>query len=384
MNFGWLRSFPRWVRWVLLLSLAFLVLMACATPSALPFAPPLALSRNTAIDVIAFGSCANQSKPQPIWDAVVANRPDLFIFLGDNIYGDTENMDVLRSRYAQLGRNPGYQRLLTTTPIIATWDDHDYGANDAGADYPMKQESKQIFLDFFGEPATSERRLRDDGIYAAYSYGPVGQRVQVLLLDTRWNRSPLALVSDADYAKRRPLRIGPYTANTDPNAQLLGEAQWRWLAEQLRQPAEVRIIATSIPFLQEGTGWEIWANFPAERERLLALIEETRASGILFITGDTHRAQFSKRSTGVPYPFWEVNSSGLTENVDWPAPDSSRLGGYYTEDNYGLLRFDWSEPDPEITMEIRAIDDDLVLQNTIRLSELQMPATLSTSALSKD
>jgi alkaline phosphatase D len=197
--------------------------------------------------------------------------------------------------------------------------------------------------------------------------------VQVILLDTRWNRSPLARVSEAEYNDRRAQRIGPYTATTDPNAQLLGEAQWQWLAAQLRQPAELRIIATSIPFLQEGTGWELWANFPAEQERMLTLLEETQANGVLFITGDTHRAQFSKRSAGVPYPLWEVNSSGLTETVDWPAPDSSRLGRYYNEDNYGLLRIDWTESDPEITMEIRAADNDLVLQNTIRLSELQRP-----------
>lgn len=354
------------------LSLLFLPLMLTAcTISTRPFLPRLPLSTNQPLTIIAFGSCANQSKPQPIWDAVTASRPDLFIFLGDNIYGDTEDMALLRARYAQLGQNPGYQRLLATTPVIATWDDHDYGANDAGAEYPQKYASKQIFLDFFGEPVNSERRRRDDGIYTAYTYGPVGQRVQVILLDTRWNRSPLAQVSATRYAERRAQRIGPYTATTDPNAQLLGEAQWQWLAKQLRQPAEIRIIATSIPFLQAGTGWEIWANFPAEQERLLALIEETQANGILFITGDTHRAQFSKRTAGVPYPLWEVNSSGLTENVDWPAPDSSRLGGYYNEDNYGLLRIDWTETDPEITMEIRAVDNDLIFQNTIRLSELQ-------------
>ena len=356
-----------------LLTLPLLILTACTLPTRV-FIPPLPLPTHRPLTVIAFGSCANQSKPQPIWDAVTTSHPDLFVFLGDNIYGDTDDMNLLRARYAQLGQNPGYQRLLAMTPILATWDDHDYGANDAGAAYPQKQASKQIFLDFFGEPATSERRQRADGIYTAYTYGSTGQRVQVLLLDTRWNRSPLAQVSEAEYADRRRQRIGPYTATTDPNAQLLGEAQWQWLAVQLRQPAEIRIIATSIPFLQEGTGWEIWANFPAERARMLTLLAETQANGVLFITGDTHRAQFSKQTTGVPYPLWEVNSSGLTENVDWPAPDSSRLGGYYTEDNYGLLRIDWTEADPEIIMEIRAVDNDLVLQNTIRLSELQRPA----------
>lgn len=359
-------------RYRLWLTIALFLLVACGGPTPLPFVPPLVLADDRAVDIITFGSCANQSKPQGIWNAVLASRPDLFIFLGDNIYGDTTDMNVLRTRYALLGRNEGYQRLLATTPVIATWDDHDYGANDAGAEYPQKYGSKQIFLDFFGEPATSARRLRDGGIYTAYTYGPPAQRIQVILLDTRWDRSPLLRVNDAEAAVRRLRQVGPYLANPDPNAHLLGEDQWQWLAEQLRQPATIRIIGTSIPFLQEGTGWETWANFPKEQARLLTLINDTHANGLLFLTGDTHRAQFSKRTQGVPYPLWEVNSSGLTENVDWPAPDSSRLGSYYTENNYGLLHIDWREADPEITMEIRAVDNDLVLQNTIRLSELQI------------
>lgn len=352
------------MRKLLVLSTLVMILGACTSR-------PMLRHGQTAPTLIAFGSCANQGRQQPIWDAVVASRPDLFVFLGDNIYGDTTDMAVLRSKYAQLAGKPGYQRLLQSTPVIATWDDHDYGANDAGADYPMKSESKQVFLDFFGEPADSERRLRDGGVYTAYSYGSEEQRVQVILLDTRWDRSPISRVSDAEQAERDKVYAGPYTATTGQGARILGEDQWQWLESQLRQPAIVRLIATSIPFLQDGTGWETWANFPDERQRLIALIEDTHANGVIFMTGDTHRAQFSRRTQGVPYPLWEVDSSGLTENWEWVAPDTNRLGGYYVEDNYGLIRINWEKDDPEITMEMRAVDNDLVMQNTIRLSELQ-------------
>ena len=237
---------------ILLLGLSITILTSCAGPVWPSLLPSLSHSlltlRDAPLSVIAFGSCANQSKPQPIWNAVAASRPDLFVFLGDNIYADTEDMAVMRARYRQLGDNPNYQRLATSTPIIATWDDHDYGVNDAGVEYSKKAESKQIFLDFFGEPANSERRQQEGGIYTSYVYGPVGQRVQMILLDTRWDRSPLVSVSETEYARRRLQRIGPYTANTTPEAHLLGEAQWQWLEEQLQQPAEVRILATSIPF----------------------------------------------------------------------------------------------------------------------------------------
>ncbi|MBW7883293.1 MAG: alkaline phosphatase family protein [Caldilineaceae bacterium] len=334
--------------------------------------PVFAQEEQPVVDTIAFGSCAEQDRQQLIWDAVLASQPDVFVFLGDNIYGDTEDMDELRAKYELLGAKEGYQRLQATTDVIAIWDDHDYGANDAGMEYPMKEESKQIFLDFFGEPEDSERRLRDGGIYTAYLYGPEGQRVQVILPDLRWDRTPVNTVSDAEYEELALIGAGPYTTTVGADVHMLGAEQWAWLEEQLRQPAELRIIGTSIPFLQDGTGWETWTNFPDERERLIRLIEETGANGVIFITGDTHWAQFSKRTTDVPYALWEVNSSGLTENWEWVPPDKNRLGSYYFEDNYGLIRINWDKEDPEITLEIRAVDNDLVMQNTIRLSELQV------------
>ena len=106
----------------------------------------------------AFGCCADQEKPQPIWEAIVAARPDVFLFIGDTVYADTTDMPTMRAAYAKLAALPGYQKLLRTCPVLATWDDHDYGRDDAGADYPRKKESQQIFLDFFGVPKDSPRR----------------------------------------------------------------------------------------------------------------------------------------------------------------------------------------------------------------------------------
>ncbi len=69
---------------------------------------------------IAFGSCAKQDKPQPIWDAVLSAKPELFIFLGDNVYGDTRDMEVLREKYARLAAQPGFRRLTESVPVLAT------------------------------------------------------------------------------------------------------------------------------------------------------------------------------------------------------------------------------------------------------------------------
>src|SRR3954447_19771 len=92
---------------------------------------------------IAFGSCARQDKPQPIWEAIVAAKPQLFLSLGDNIYGDTQDMAVMKKKYDQVAAIPVFQKLKQTCPILAAWDDHDYGVNDGGAEYPKKDESQQ-------------------------------------------------------------------------------------------------------------------------------------------------------------------------------------------------------------------------------------------------
>jgi len=125
------------------------------------------------VERIAFGSCLRQTESQPVWNAILATRPDVFVFAGDNVYADTDDPTTMRNAYRLLANQPGYQRLRTTCPVHATWDDHDYGRNDAGAEYPMRAESERIFLDFFQIPDDAPERLRP-GVYAAHSHGPAG------------------------------------------------------------------------------------------------------------------------------------------------------------------------------------------------------------------
>jgi len=188
---------------------AVIALSAFACFAASPAGKPL----QTPISRIAFGSCLGQDLPQPIWKPVLAAKPDIFVFLGDNVYSDTDDEKRLRAAYAKLAAQPGFQQLRKATTILATWDDHDYGTNDSGGDFPAKAMSEQVFLDFFGVPKDSPRRQRD-GVYHAETFGPPGKRVQIILLDTRYNRSPLAFVPDP----KDPTDGGRYVANTDANA----------------------------------------------------------------------------------------------------------------------------------------------------------------------
>ena len=276
---------------------------------------------------ILFGSCANQDKPQPIWAPINTLDPDLFIFLGDNIYGDTRDMGVLAEKYKKLAQIEGFRNLLDKTPVVATWDDHDYGENDAGREYPQKQRSKELFLDFWKEPADSPRRRADDGIYTSYMYGPPERRVQVILLDLRWNRTELTHVSREEFKRRDQMAFGPYLPTVATGATMLGEKQWAWLEGELKKPAKLRIIGSSLQFISTFPGWEAWSLFPNERQRMVDLISRTKAEGVLFISGDTHWAEISRQDDDVPYPLYDFTSSGLTETWYNMSPNAYRLPG---------------------------------------------------------
>jgi len=327
--------------------------------------------RNSPPQIIAFGSCAHQNHAQPIWEAINAESPDLFIFLGDNVYGDTEDMEVLRSKYEKLAAKPGFVELREKTRTIAIWDDHDFGVDDGGVDYPMKEQSRAVMLDFWEEPEDSPRRNRESGIHTTYTFGPIGRRVQVILLDLRWNRSPLA---EVELGKKNPDRIaknmGPYVPSQDADAVLVGEPQWSWLEEQLSQPADVRIIASSIQILPEFSGWESWANFPNERYRLFSLLKKLNTSGVFFISGDMHWSELSRVDEAIDYPLWEITSSGLTRSKKTVSPNIHRVVEPYTKPNYGLIEIDWDQSDPQITLSIRDVAGQTVAQRDVGLSEL--------------
>lgn len=341
----------------------------------------LAHGQDVPLNRISFGSCIKQDKPQPIWEAIIRNRPELFILLGDNIYGDTSDMAILREKYGMLQAQPGFAKLRQTCPVIATWDDHDYGQDDSGAEYAMRRESQQVFLDFLEAGADDVRRKRE-GIYWSRVYGPEGKRIQVILLDTRYFRSPLK----TGFAVREPGEgyRGRYVPNADAEATILGEAQWKWLEEQLRVAAELRVIGSSFQVLSNQHGWEMWENFPRERQRLLTLIRTTAAEGVVLISGDRHLAEMAAvertSSEGPGYPLYEVTSSSLNQ----PSGNFTKAGVRFANEinpyrrgltffdtNYGNILVDWSQPDPVIRLQICDEQGSVVLQQRLGLSELR-------------
>lgn len=311
---------------------------------------------------LALGSCADQEKPQAVWRAIDATEPELVVLLGDNIYADTTDARVRAAAYAKLGDVADFAALRRRVPFFVTWDDHDYGANDGGAEFPDKERSKEQMLDFFGVPPNAEVRSRP-GVYQSKILGPEGQRVQILLLDGRSFRSPLL---------RDPSPLRRYQPNFDPAATMLGEAQWAWLREQLKKPAEWRLIGSGVQVLGYAHGFESWKTMPLEQEHLFAAIRETAASGVVFLSGDAHYTQISRADGGVGYPLYELTSSGLTHGNRLGAARFSPLALHrpYGGINFATLDFTWGEQ-PSLMLRARDVDGEVVFEQRIDLAELQ-------------
>ena len=280
-----------------------------------PVAPDLA----PPITRIAFGSCAFQWVEQPIFRAVVAAEPDLYLSLGDAIYGDFDGentFDVtpesLREEWQELADNPDWQHLTANVPVMAVWDNHDYGKADKGP--PMLAE-------------------REEGAGGS---------------------------------------LGKYAPQTDPGVSLLGAAQWTWLEDQLRHPAEVRLIASSGQIVPDQKGMDEWGIYPHERQRLFDVVESTGAEGVVLLTGNVHFSELSKTDEG-SYPLYGFTSSGLTHvNEEYPqAPNDYRVAGPYVDLNFGLVEIDWEAPSPRITLQIIDVEGNVQLEHELHLKELR-------------
>lgn len=306
-------------------------------------------SAQTPLSVIALGSCNSQDREQPLWREILKNQPQLWVWLGDNIYGDTDDMQVLKGKYDKQLREPDYQRLQQTVPVIGVWDDHDYGRNNANKTYKPKAQSAQLFWDFIGEPQASPRR-KQRGVYSAHTYGPVGRQVKVLLLDVRYHQDSLQ--------GQEP------TYKPNLKGHLLGEAQWRWLERELKNSkAQFHLIGSGLQIIANDHGFERWGNFPRERERLFNLIAKTRAANVILLSGDRHFAELSKLSwPGVPYPIYDFTTSGLTHS--WKGglvnePNRHRVGQMHDKLNFGVMRFAWQDSTAVVNFEIRDRNNEL-------------------------
>jgi alkaline phosphatase D len=304
---------------------------------------------------MAFGSCNRQDAPQPLWKPILADHPDLWVWMGDNIYGDSPVMDTLRTKYQMQNANVDYQLLKASTPLIGIWDDHDYGINDGGKYFAQKKASRDVMFDFLEVPADAPERKRE-GAYSSHTYGEGEQQVKVILLDGRYFRDSLMRIN----------RV--YQINA--TGQILGDAQWKWLENELKtSTARVNFIVSGIQILPTEHAYEKWANFPQEREKLLNLIANSGVQNPILMSGDRHIAEIMKLvDPRFPKGLYEVTASGLTHTWSGIAEEknSLRVSGLIAQLNYGLATFDWEND--TVLIEIKGENGRLYAKQLIQFT----------------
>jgi len=305
---------------------------------------------------IAFGSCLDQENPQPIWNSIYKEDIDSFVFLGDNVYGDIPSGKLNKMHEAYKLQAEMIPSWLFKKNVEMIWDDHDFGENDGGSSYPLKQEAQKLYLDFWEIPNVDIRRQRD-GIYVNKIIYIDNFIINLILLDTRFFRSDL----------KKTKGIKPvYLKNEELNATILGDDQWSWLEEVMKIKSDLTIVATSIQLLATEHRFEKWSNFPSDHLKLKKLLK-SQSRPIVVISGDRHQGAIYNDQN-----IYEITSSSLNKTISsiFRRPkevDKYMLGDMFSGENYGLITINTVEK--IIDLEIKDINGDRVLHKKLGLKK---------------
>lgn len=317
-------------------------------------------SNEALLSTIAFGSCNIESRPQEMWRWIAANNPDLWIWGGDIIYGDSQIPKVLADKYEIRKKHPAYNHFIKTFPVIGMWDDHDFGENDAGGSFPSKAASRNVLFDFLDIPAESPAWQRE-GAYQVYRIGPKDKQIAIILLDCRYFRDDKGSHPNGEYGN-----------TINPDGDILGEAQWAWLEEQLcDSDAAMHIMVSGIQIFPSGHPFEKWADFPSAKERLFELIVNCNPNRLVFLSGDRHLAEITASKISGFGSVVEFTSSGLTHTRDAEVAGDNpdRIGHVIDEIHFGLITIDWDAKPIRMAMEIRGLENHLYQRVDIKFPE---------------
>jgi alkaline phosphatase D len=257
------------------------------------------------------GSCAYFNEPKydrpgkpygsdsSIFETMAKTPADFHVWLGDNWYSREVDYNSVWGLNYRASHDRSYQVLqefMAKMPQYAIWDDHDYGPNDAGKSYIFKNESRNIFKNYWLNPSFGEE---DKGIYTKVSYADV----DLFLTDDRFFRS-----EDET----------PDSINGQPNTNkdFFGKQQMEWLQNSLLySKATFKIIVTGSQVLNTFNKYECMQHYPYEYNMLLNFLSEQKIKGVLFLTGDRHHSEVIKMNRPNQYPLYDITVSPYTSGV---------------------------------------------------------------------
>jgi len=263
---------------------------------------------------------------QVIWEAVNDYDPDLFFWLGDNIYGDSLDSDIIAEEYRRQRDVRGLKRLMATVPQLAIWDDHDYGLNNHDRRNPAKEEMLHMFKRYWPNPGFGQEG--NPGVYFSYSFG----NVDFFFLDGRYYRDP----------NKQP---------DSPSKTQLGKVQFDWLTDQLGESrATFKVLVSGGGWSDtKGAGTDSWGAQQSERDRLFDFIRDEDISGVLLLSGDTHFAELNAipRAEQGGYDLYDLVSSPLAQRTFTSylfQPFNKRVRVPFSQSpNFGMIEFDIGE-----------------------------------------
>jgi len=327
----------------------------------LSFLPPFPLKTAPAFGAktkfrLAFGSCARLQGDsiQPIWNAVSLWKPDLFFWLGDNIYSDSEYPDIIAGQYQQQRAISSLQKVSRSVPQLAIWDDHDYGRNNHDQTNPIREESLKVFKRYWANPSYGLENT--PGVFFSYSYGGV----DFFFLDGRYHRS-------SSEQKNQNTKT------------MLGREQKEWLKKELLKST------APFKFLICGTGWanvgeddtDSWSSFISERDDILDFIRDEKIGGVVLLSGDTHYGEVNALpwSQKGGYDFYNFVSSPLAQSTSNKyldrTPEARLRRPYSGTTNFGVIDFDLTDEIPTLTFNLIGVHGGAVWESlTLKASEL--------------
>jgi alkaline phosphatase D len=292
----------------------------------------------------------------------MANEPAAFmLWLGDAWY--TREVDYfsewgLWNRARHDRSLPVLQPFWKAMPQLAIWDDHDYGPNNIGKNYVLKETSRQIWKSYWCNPSYGEN---GQGTYTMSSYGDV----DLFLTDGRWWRSADDM---PDSVNGRP----------NPEKEMLGKQQLDWLRNSLlHSNATFKIIALGSQALNVVSPFDKWRNFPVEYQAFLDFLRDNKISGVLFLSGDRHHSEIIRLERPDAYTLYDITASPLTSGTHvFGGPEKNnpdRILGIDQKQNYAKLSFSGPRNDRRLTVDFLGIRGEKLGSWSVAARELRHP-----------